>query len=432
MALVMHEAFIHYVWQFQYIDKSALTTTAGERVVVIKTGNYNTNQGPDFSNAKVKIGDIEWAGHVEIHICSSDWNRHAHAQDLAYNNVVLHVVWKHDLDIKRADGSSIPTLELQNRVDAGLAKSYHRLVNSGLSIPCKKSFSAIPRVTQFSMMEKAVAQRLRAKSLVVLELLEKNKGDWEETFYQTLCRNFGFKVNADAFFQLARVIPYRLLQKQGGSLLQVEALLFGGAGMLEAKTKDEYLSALFQEYRLLQRKYNLAEEQMHYAQWKFLRLRPANFPTLRIAQLAGILFTQKNILSRVLEITAWRDIQEMFQSHSSAYWQSHYRFGSKATKVIEGIGKSSIENIVINSVVPLLAAYSQAKDDQQFMDKAILWLEQLPGEENKITRAWHDLGLSVKSAFDSQALIEQYNNMCQKRNCLNCVVGASLIKPSVG
>ncbi|MFM8912377.1 MAG: DUF2851 family protein, partial [Flammeovirgaceae bacterium] len=371
MALVMHEAFIHYVWQFQYIDKSALTTTAGERVVVIKTGNYNTNQGPDFSNAKVKIGDIEWAGHVEIHICSSDWNRHAHAQDLAYNNVVLHVVWKHDLDIKRADGSSIPTLELQNRVDAGLAKSYHRLVNSGLSIPCKKSFSAIPRVTQFSMMEKAVAQRLRAKSLVVLELLEKNKGDWEETFYQTLCRNFGFKVNADAFFQLARVIPYRLLQKQGGSLLQVEALLFGGAGMLEAKTKDEYLSALFQEYRLLQRKYNLAEEQMHYAQWKFLRLRPANFPTLRISQLAGILFTQKNILSRVLEITAWRDIREMFQSRSSAYWQSHYRFGSKATKAIEGIGKSSIENIVINSVVPLLAAYSHAKDDQQFMDKAI-------------------------------------------------------------
>lgn len=427
----MNEAFLHYIWQCQYFDKSELITTSGEPLSVIKPGNYNTDQGPDFSNAKIRIGNMEWAGHVEIHIRSSDWKSHAHEQDAAYNNVVLHVVWKHDTEINRADGSTIPTLVLENRVDVGLTKSYHHLVNSGLSIACKKSFAAISEVTKLSMMEKATAQRLKAKSSVVLELLKTNKGDWEETFYQTLCKNFGFKVNADSFAQLSKIIPYRLIQKQSGNLLQVEALLFGGAGMLQAKTKDEYLANLYQEYHLLQRKYSLTDQQLHYAQWKFLRLRPANFPTLRIAQLAAILFSQRNLFSKILEVATWPELEHIFQSRTSDYWQSHYRFGAKASKAVERIGKSSIENIVINSVVPVLAAYSQAKDDQQMMEKAFHWLELIPAEDNKITRAWQELGLRVTTAFDSQALIEQYNNMCQKRNCLNCVVGACLIKPDV-
>ncbi len=426
----MTEAFLFYIWQCQYFDQLALTTATGESLAIIKTGNYNTDQGPDFSNAKIRIGDIEWAGNVEMHIRSSDWNQHAHGQDAAYNNVVLHVVWKHDMEIKRTDGTLIPTLELSHRVGLGLAKSYHQLVNSGLSIPCKKLFPAISDLTKISMLEKAVAQRLKAKSLQVLELLEKNKGDWEETFYQTLCKNFGFKVNADPFLQLAKVIPYRLLQKQSSNLLQVEALLFGGAGFLEAKTKDDYLSALFREYRLLQRKYTLAEKQLTYTQWKFLRLRPANFPTIRIAQMAAILFSQRNLFSRLLEASTIEEITNMFQHPPSVYWQTHYRFGQPANKTTETIGKSSIENVIINSVVPVLAAYSQAKDDQQMMDKALLWLEQVAAEENKITRLWQELGLKVTSAFDSQALIEQYNNMCQKRNCLNCAVGAILIRPT--
>jgi hypothetical protein len=425
----MNEAFLHYVWQCQYFDKTELLSVAGESISVIKVGNHNTDQGPDFSNAKIKIGNIEWIGHVEIHLRSSDWNQHAHQHNPAYDNVVLHVVWKHDTDVRRMDGSLIATLELCNRVDGNLPKSYHQLINSASSIPCKNAFPAISELTKLSMIEKAMTHRLKIKSALVLEMLEKNKGDWEETFYQILCKNFGFKVNADPFFQLSKVVPFRLVQKQRSSLLQLEALLFGGAGMLMAKSNDEYIVELYREYQLLARKYSLSEHQLHYTQWKFLRLRPANFPTLRIAQLAALLFSQTNIFSRVLEIEDLTELKSLFKTQTSSYWHTHYRFGKKSTKGVYPMGEDSIENVVVNSIVPVLSAYSQARDDQRMMDKAVRWLEQLPAEKNKIIRVWSDLGLQVKHSFDSQALIEQFNNMCQKRNCLQCVIGASLVKP---
>jgi hypothetical protein len=426
----MNEAFLHYVWQCQYFDKSKLTTTAGEEVSILKLGHYNTDQGPDFSQAKIKIDGIEWVGHVEIHVNSSDWMKHAHQHDAAYDNVVLHVVWKHDTEITRTDGSVIPTLELCNRIDPALSKSYHKLVNSGLSIPCSKSFSTVGDIVKLSMFEKALTQRLRSKSGLILDLLKDNTGDWEETFYQVLCKNFGFKVNADAFFQLSKAVPYRLLKKHGNSCLQMEALLFGGAGMLEAKSKDEYVSVLFREFQLLQKKYSLAENQLHYSRWKFLRLRPANFPTLRIAQLAATLFHQQNIFSKIVELNDIVQLRTIFKAPISDYWHSHYRFGKKSSKLIEAIGDTSVDNIIINTVVPMLAAYAVARDEQALMEKAMRWLEQLPGEKNKITRTWAELDVHVKSSFDSQAMIEQYNNMCQKRNCLNCPVGASLLRPS--
>lgn len=426
----MHEAFLHYVWQCQYFDKTKLATTAGEGVLVLQPGFYNTDQGPDFSQAKVKIDGIEWVGHVEIHVNSSDWRKHTHQHDAAYDNVVLHVVWKHDSEITRTDGSGIPTLELCNRIDPVLSTSYHKLVNSGLSIPCSKSFSTVADIVKLSMFEKAVAHRLKSKSGFILDLLKDNTGDWEETFYQVLCRNFGFKVNADAFFQLSKVVPYRLLKKQGSSCVQMEALLFGGAGMLEAKSRDEYIAILFREFQLLQKKYSLAETQIHYSRWKFLRLRPANFPTLRIAQLAATLFHQQNIFSKIVELDDIGELRAIFKVPLSNYWHWHYRFGKKSSKEIEGIGETSIDNIVINTVVPMLAAYAIARDEQSLMDKAMRWLEQVPGEKNKITRTWASLDVHVRSAFDSQAMIEQYNNMCQKRNCLNCSVGASLLRPT--
>lgn len=426
----MHEAFLHYIWQCQYFDKAKLITTAGEEVSILKPGHYNSDQGPDFSQAKIKIGGIEWVGHVEIHVNSSDWTKHAHQHDAGYGNVVLHVVWKHDVEIMRMDGSIIPTLELCNRIDPALSKSYHKLVNSGLSIPCSASFSTVGDIVKVSMFEKAVTQRLRSKSKLILDMLQHNTGDWEETFYQVLCKNFGFKVNADAFFQLSKVIPYRLLKKHGNSCLQIEALLFGGAGMLEVKSKDEYVAVLFREFQMLQKKYSLAETQIHYSRWKFLRLRPANFPTLRIAQLSATLFRQQNMFSRILELNEIVELRAIFKAPLSDYWHSHYRFGKKSSKVIEAIGDISIDNIIINTVVPMLAAYAVARDEQALMEKAMRWLEHLPGEKNKITRTWGALGVHVKSSFDSQAMIEQYNNMCQKRNCLNCSVGASLLRPT--
>jgi len=270
-------------------------------------------------------------------------------------------------------------------------------------------------------------QRLEDKANLVGELLKLNQGDWEETCYQMLAKNFGFKVNSDPFYQLARSLPYKIIQKQS-SLLQVEALLFGQAGMLETKTKDEYITSIFQEYKLLAQKYQLLESRLNPAQWRFLRLRPANFPTVRIAQFASLLYTSKNIFSQFISATSFSSIQKLLSVEQSSYWCNHYRFGKKSKGSVPTIGESSIENIIVNTVAPLLVAYGKYKDEQAYMDRAIEHLQQLPAEQNKITRTWGSLGLKVKTAFDSQSLIELFNNFCQKRQCLNCSVGVSILK----
>jgi hypothetical protein len=276
------------------------------------------------------------------------------------------------------------------------------------------------------MMERALMQRLEDKASLVNELLKLNQGDWEETCYQLLAKNFGFKVNSDPFYQLARSLPYKIIQKQS-SLLQVEALLFGQGGMLETKTKDEYITSLFKEYKLLAQKYQLKEYRLNPAQWRFLRLRPANFPTVRIAQFAALLYSTKNIFSQLVCEASGSSIQKLLEVDQSAYWCDHYRFGKRAGSV-PTIGESSIQNIIINTVAPLLVAYGKYKDEQSYVDKAVELLQQLPSEQNKITRTWDSLGLKVKTAFDSQSLIELFNNFCQKRQCLNCSVGISILK----
>jgi hypothetical protein len=426
----MNESFLHYIWQCQYFNREGLKTTNGELLSIFKNGVHNTDAGPDFSNAKIKIGDIDWAGHVEIHINSSDWNQHRHHLDAAYDNVILHVVWKHDLPIIRKDGSVIPTLALADRVESTLVTSYQKLVNSAFSIPCAKSFAKMEDLIKLSMLDKALMQRLNSKSALVLAAHAANKGDWEETLYQQLAKNFGFKVNAEPFLRLASTVPFRMLKKQSNSLLQIEALLLGGAGMLETKIKDEYVASLYREYQLLKTKYSLGNVQLHSAQWKFLRLRPANFPTLRIAQFASLLYHNRNFFSQIVETESLHDVYKLFEVNQSDYWQNHYRFGSKSQKKVAALGESSIQNIIINSIVPVLVSYGQTIDDNRYVERAIQWLENLPTEKNKITRVWEDIGMKVKSSFDSQALIEQYNNMCQKRNCLNCVIGSTLLKPS--
>jgi hypothetical protein len=425
----MNESFLHYIWQFQYFDKTDLQTQEGEPIAIFKTGILNTNAGPDFSQAKIKIGTIEWVGNVEIHTKSSEWLNHKHNSDKAYENVILHVVWENDTEIKRIDGSVIPTIELKGRVDENLIKAYKKLINSPSSIPCEKSFPNISDMIKLSMLDQAIMQRLESKAEIVNQLLKSNNTDWEETAYQVLLKNFGFKINAEPFLQLAKSLPYKIIKKHSSNLQQIEALLFGQAGMLETKTKDEYISLLYREYEFLSKKYPIYESRLNPAQWKFLRLRPANFPTLRIAQLASIMYSQKNLLSTFIETDSYPKLLSVFTASPSPYWQSHYHFAKKSKGFVPDLGESSKQNLLINSVVPLLVAYSKAKDDSRLMERAVEILQHLPAEVNKITKLWAGLGISVKSAFDSQALIEQYNNLCQKRQCLNCAVGASLLKP---
>jgi hypothetical protein len=423
------ESFLHYVWQFQYFDKKDLTTTKGEDILVSYPGMKNTHAGPDFSDAKILIGDLEWRGSVEIHIKASGWNDHHHGDDAAYENVVLHVVWENDKPIDRSDGSAMPTLELKNRVDLALWNKYKKLFTSADSIPCARSWYSVSDLVKLSMIDKAVTQRLETKANDVIAVLDKNQGDWDETCYQLLCRNFGFKVNNDPFFQLAQALPLKILLKHRNQPAQVEALLFGQAGFLEKDVKgDEYFRHLVREFNLLSKKHNLESKRLHKSQWRFLRLRPANFPTLRLSQLAALLQQKSNLFSTLLARVTYSELVEWLNVEQSAYWKTHYDFG-KTSAHVSSIGKSSIENIVINTVTPMLAAYSMTHDDQQFMDRAVDLLQHLPAEKNKITRHWVELGYDVKTASDSQGLIELYNSFCLKRRCLECNVGSSLIRP---
>jgi hypothetical protein len=424
----MNESFLHYVWQFQYFHKGDLQSCEGEKISILKQGVHNTDSGPDFSQAKIKIENIEWAGHVEIHVKSSEWYNHKHEKDEAYENVILHVVWENDKPVYRKDKTLMPTLELKNRVENTLLDSYKKLVNNPASIACEKKFSSVSSIVHYAMLDKALMQRLEFKAAAVTELLQTNRGDWEETTYQWLLKAFGFKVNSDPFSELAKAVPFKIIQKHT-QLLEVEALLFGTAGMLVAKTKDEYITALFDEYKFLKKKFKLENEELSHAQWKFLRLRPSNFPTLRIAQVASILHQHKNIFSKLTETENVKDLAKIFTASHSAYWQKHYRFGKPAKKTVPPLGESSIENLMINTVAPLLVAYGKAKDEQSYIDRAVDLLLQIPAEQNAITKGWEELGLKIKTAFDSQASIELYNNFCKKRQCLNCSVGIAILKP---
>lgn len=424
----MTESFLHYIWQYQYFKKDDLKTSGGDVLGIFHPGIRNSNAGPDFSETKIKIGTLEWRGSVEIHIKASGWNDHHHSTDQAYEKVVLHVVWENDKPILRSDGSAMPTLELKNRVDPEHWDRYKKLFTSVESIPCASNWGNVPDITKLSMIERTLVKRLESKAEIVKVLFAKNGNDWEETFYQLLCKNFGFKVNAEPMLLLSEILPYKILLKHLDQPTQLEALLFGQAGFLEKVREDDYTRVLKREYNVLGRKYNLAERQMNVVQWKFLRLRPANFPTVRLAQIASLLASQKNLFSKITEIESYKELIKVFTIDHSEYWRQHYQPGKKAKTIVPSLGKSSIENIMINTIAPLLTAYGQLHDEQVFIDRAVEILQHVPVEDNKIVREWSKLGHKAISAFDSQGLIELYNDFCMKRKCLDCTVGTYIIK----
>ncbi len=427
----MNESFLQYIWQSQYFDKKDLLTTEGEKVEIFRQGFLNTDSGPDFSNGKVKIGVIEWAGNIEIHIKSSEWNQHDHDKDNAYENVILHVVWQDDKPVMRRDGSRVPTIEIKERVDKSLINQYSKLIGSSFEVPCGKLLPGVSELIRMSMLDKVLVQRLEFKSQFIRELLKRNNNDWEEACYQLLAKNFGFKVNSEPFLQLAQNLPYRILLKHADHPLQVEALLYGVAGFLEGGIhNDPYFTSLQKEFKILSAKYQLEGKKLNPMQWKFLRLRPANFPTVRIAQFSAVLVSAKNIFSKIIDAKNYAGLNRLFEVSQSPYWGKHYRFGVKSKSEVSSMGKSSSDILIINSVAPLMVAYGLEKDIQEYIDRAQQILQQMPAESNKITRNWDHLNWKVKSAFDSQGLIELYNNYCQCKNCLNCSIGASVLRPT--
>ena len=405
----MQELFLHYIWQFQYFDKTDLVTTQGETLQIIRPGIHNTDAGPDFSEAKVRIGLMSWAGNVEIHISSSEWEAHRHHLDKAYDSVVLHVVWTDDKPVTLEDGSLLPTLVLKGKIDTQLMSRYRKLMSTSFVIPCARQFARIPNVIRLSMMDRVLVERLEEKSDSVLELLEYNNNDWDETTYQLLAKNFGFKVNSQPFFQLAKGVPYKYLGRHSNNPKQVEAMLFGQAGFLDEVVNEPNHKLLRREYKMLATKYNLLDSKLNASQWKFLRLRPANFPTVRLKQFAVLMCQKKNIFSSIIDLDSHASAHELFAAGD--------------------MGFSSVDNIIINTVAPLLVAYGRRQGDTSFTERAQKILETVTAENNRILRSWSALGMDVKNAFDSQALIQLFNSYCVPRRCLDCAIGASLLKP---
>lgn len=415
-----NEELLHYVWQYQLFDAASLQTDDGQSLKILKTGNPHTHSGPDFENARILIGGMIWAGKVEIHILASDWEKHGHHRDAAYDGVILHVVWKNDKPVFRGDHTPIPALSLQHRIPAGLRQKYNDLKNSRTKIPCESLFVHTSLLSRVSMIEKALAYRLQRKAEEVLQMYRSTHHDLEEVAYQLLLKNFGFHLNSEPFLRLARVLPHKILARYKGNQEQVEALLFGLAGFLEDPA-DDYAGKLFREYRFLARKHGLSGNALHRADWKFLRTRPPNFPTVRLAQVAAILNRNGSFFDACITNKLKLD------SGVSAYWQKHYDF-SKSGHKFTGPGKESLANLRINTLIPLLAAYHQLTGNHNYFNQALRLLEDTPPEKNFITRIWDTFGMKSKSAFDSQGLIEQYNELCTKKKCLKCPVGAAILK----
>lgn len=426
----MTESFLHYVWLFQYFEKKDLATTRGEPLQIFDPGILNRDAGPDFLQARIRIGEMDWMGSVEIHINASGWRDHRHDKDLAYDNVILHVVWKANCAVTRPDGSEPPAVELKNRIDQQLILKYNKLLTSPDNLPCASHLGSVRGLIKRDMLDKTLLQRLERKAGGVLEVYRRSGNDWEETLYQLICSNFGFKVNSEPLQQLAKALPFKVLLKHADRLIKLEALFFGQAGLLGVAGDDRYCTGLKREHALLAKKYDLEERIMRPAQWRFLRLRPANFPTLRLAQLAALFYRHPRIFSKVMETENIRDLRSIFAVRQSEYWLHHYRFGQAQERTIPSIGTTSIDNIVVNTVVPLLVAYGKTSDDQQWLERALTLLEGIPAEENSITRKWKAMNEPVVTAFDSQACIELYNDYCRMNRCLNCTIGTSLVKPS--
>ena len=421
--MLFTEDFLHYVWRYQLYDHAHLQTVEGESIEVIAPGLHNTNAGPDFQNARIKVGDTVWAGNVEIHIASSDWSRHQHTADEAYRNVILHVVYEDDQPVEMPPGRRLPTLALKDRVSPDLYGRYHQLVYQPKTfIPCEGSIGIVPALTQQSQLTRTLIERLERRSELVLRWLQQNKGNWEETFYQLLASNFGFNINALPFELLARSLPQVILAKHKDNALQIEALIFGQAGMLEDDFTDDYPRQLKKEYTYLQHKHRLAPLEKHL--WKYLRLRPQNFPTIRLAQFAALVLQSNHLFSKILETDEPAVLRKLFANlQINEYWSSHYRFDTASAPVAKTMGAASIENIVLNTVVRTMFTYGKHQGQQKYIDRSLQLLESLQPESNTIVSGYRALGVQAKNAFDTQALLELKNNYCDFKKCLQCGIG---------
>lgn len=423
----MTEAFLQYVWQHRLLE-GPLVTTEGLPVVVERPGELNRDAGPDFLDSRLVIGGLHWAGNVEVHTRASDWNQHGHSDDKAYNNVILHVVYIYDADIVLENGKKVQTLDISQSLPQYVWDNYDSLMNPAddTQIPCASRLKDIPDFLYHLSQDRLLVERIERKSGDVKRILKESKGSWEQACYWLTAHYFGGKTNAFAFELLAKVTPMRIVAKIKDNPFRVEALYMGQAGLLDGDFNDEYPQKLQREYKYLSAAYQLTPMEGHL--WKFFRVRPSSFPTLRISQFSDLMSKSSNLFSKMLDAEDAGTVSKLFVVQASEYWQSHYNFDKETERSSKSLGKSLINTIIINAWISLLYEYGVAHGAEMYKERAFNLLQQLPPEDNRITRLWESAGIKIGNAAESQSVIQRYTEYCSRKKCLDCQLAFRIMK----
>lgn len=421
----MTEELLQFIWKFQLYRPEELKTSEGELIEVLHPGHSNQDSGPDFFNAKIKLANTLWAGNVEVHLKSSDWYRHKHQENTAYDNVILHVVLENDIKVENKKGQNIPALQLS--VHSNLLSQYSILMKDEKWLACKMGIKQMESIQLTNWLEKLVVMKLEAKNELIMKLLTEYGGDWDQVLFIMISRSVGLNVNGAAFENVARSIPIKVLLHHSNNQLQVESLLMGQAGLLDSDSNDAHLLDLKREYHFLKEKYQLKIPLGNTC--RFMRLRPSNFPTIRLSQLAYFICQTKGQFEIFLNHEKVKSVIEMLSLKVSEYWKNHYTFGNPSKQKSEKImGQATCQLMIINSIIPILFAYGNYKGREELKDRAIKWLDELPAERNQIVDKWDEIsGVKSNSAFDSQGVVYLKNNFCILKKCLVCAIGHQVL-----
>lgn len=420
--MLLNEELLQFVWQHRYYNQNKLCLTTGEEITILSPGQRNTNQGPDFLHARIKINDTILVGNVELDLNASNWQKHHHNKSEHYTNVILHVVWNVD---KQNKTTSIPTLELQNKISKLLLDRLQYLMEQPKPLPCSYAITKISPLIWKSWKDSLLIERLKQKTQTIEKMLLQTKRHWETCLWWLMARNFGQTTNADAFEEIARTIPLTIIGKHKNQIHQLESLLLGQAGLLNDNFKEDYPIMLKKEYTYLQHKYKLQQPKilLH-----FLRMRPFNFPTIRLAELAMLLHKASHLFSLIIETEDIKIIRSTLQIQANDYWHYHYRFDEITDYKPKRLGKDMIDRLLINVIIPIVFAYGHLQQDANIIEKAIAWLQHIPTEKNHIITIWKNVGVNIEHAIDSQALLTLYNEYCEQKHCLQCAVGHTILK----
>ncbi len=424
---MINEDFLYYIWQHRLLQSHLLKLITGEEIEILHPGHRNFESGPDFFNARLRIGGIVWAGNVEIHTKASDWYRHHHTGDLSYDNIILHAVEISDTEILRLDGSAMPTLVMQGKYPAHYLEHYYNLMQGASPfVSCSRQLTEVPLLDRSLVLDRLLTERLesRFEDLHKIHLLQEKR--WPDSLYHLLARSFGFKVNAGPFEVLAKAVPYPLIARHRHKAEDLEALLFGQAGLLPVQSPEAYPERLKRQYRFFKNKYLLKPMSPHV--WKFGGLRPANFPTLRISQFAMLHAGQDFLLDRIITAGEINDLAEILDVAASDYWYQHYRFGLPSDSYAKRIGKEAILTLIINAVIPFLFFYGRQQGLAFLCEKSLYWMEKCRPESNRIIRGWQDSGWEACNAGETQALLHLKKNYCDYKKCVNCGIGQYLLR----